>query len=716
MAAPPPPRIFVSYARSDGADLARQIQRRLEQDHGLPVWRDLAGLEGTDAWWPQVRETIDQIEYLVLIMTEAALRSEHVRREWRYARRVGTCVIPIQAKRDQSFDGLPRWMERHNFVPWRDEDSWRRLVRTLESPCRKTRVPFMVGDVPGDYVARPNEFDDLRAQLIDAERGQPVAITTALRGAGGFGKTTLARALCHDEAVRDAFADGILWVTLGQSPSEADRVEHIRDLIETLTDKRPGFANLEAAVSGLAGVLADREALIVVDDVWNAAHASPFLQGGPHCARLITTRNSDMLPANARHIDVDAMSGNEATALLRYGLPNGEDAAFDALAARLGEWPLLLKLANGVLRRRVGELNQSLPDALTWVSRALHRLGPTAFDAGKAEDRSQAVEETISVSLKMLDQDEHEDQEKDENKRARFFELAIFPEDVDVPLGTVAALWNRTAGLDEFETEALCEEFFGLSLVLDVDLATRRIRLHDVIRGYLQGKQVKRLPMLHAELVEAYGAKCPNGWHGGPNDGYYFQWLPYHLCQAKRAEDLRKLLFDYRWLRAKLPVAGVSALIEDLERFGDHQEARRVAGALRLSAHVIADDPRQLAGQLCGRLSPEDVPDAADLLRAAGALADRPAFSPVRRSLTPPGGPLLATLKGHGAEVNAVALTRDGRRAVSGSYDETVKVWDLEQGALLATLDGHDGPVTAVAVTADGRRAVSGSVDHTLKV
>jgi WD40 repeat protein len=53
---------------------------------------------------------------------------------------------------------------------------------------------------------------------------------------------------------------------------------------------------------------------------------------------------------------------------------------------------------------------------------------------------------------------------------------------------------------------------------------------------------------------------------------------------------------------------------------------------------------------------------------------------------------------------------------VSGSYDHTLKVWDLEQGALVSTLEGHGESVWAVAVTPDGRYAVSGSVDRTLKV
>jgi WD40 repeat protein len=63
-----------------------------------------------------------------------------------------------------------------------------------------------------------------------------------------------------------------------------------------------------------------------------------------------------------------------------------------------------------------------------------------------------------------------------------------------------------------------------------------------------------------------------------------------------------------------------------------------------------------------------------------------------------------------------VAVTPDGRRAVSASDDRTLKVWELETGRELHTLEGHAFPVKAVAVAPDGRRAVSASVDRTLKV
>lgn len=71
---------------------------------------------------------------------------------------------------------------------------------------------------------------------------------------------------------------------------------------------------------------------------------------------------------------------------------------------------------------------------------------------------------------------------------------------------------------------------------------------------------------------------------------------------------------------------------------------------------------------------------------------------------------------GHTGTVKAVAVTPDGRRAVSGSTDSTLRVWDMVAGACERVLDGHSGSVNAVAVTVDGRYAVSGGDDQTVRV
>jgi WD40 repeat protein len=89
---------------------------------------------------------------------------------------------------------------------------------------------------------------------------------------------------------------------------------------------------------------------------------------------------------------------------------------------------------------------------------------------------------------------------------------------------------------------------------------------------------------------------------------------------------------------------------------------------------------------------------------------------PLAPNLTPPGGSLLRTLAGHTSSVTAVAVYAVGRRAISASWDKTLKIWDLETGQVLRTLEGHTDAVEAVAVYADKRRAISASRDSTLKI
>ena len=65
------------------------------------------------------------------------------------------------------------------------------------SPGQFPSVPFMASDFPQGFVQRPREFEQLIAELAQEKRDTPIAISTALQGAGGYGKTTLAVALCH---------------------------------------------------------------------------------------------------------------------------------------------------------------------------------------------------------------------------------------------------------------------------------------------------------------------------------------------------------------------------------------------------------------------------------------------------------------------------------------------------------------------------------------
>ena len=76
----------------------------------------------------------------------------------------------------------------------------------------------------------------------------------------------------------------------------------------------------------------------------------------------------------------------------------------------------------------------------------------------------------------------------------------------------------------------------------------------------------------------------------------------------------------------------------------------------------------------------------------------------------------LRTLLGHKDLVNGVAFSSDGKTVASGSKDKTIKLWDVSTGQELHTLVGHEDEVTSLAFSGDGKTLVSGSTDETLKL
>ena len=67
------------------------------------------------------------------------------------------------------------------------------------------------------------------------------------------------------------------------------------------------------------------------------------------------------------------------------------------------------------------------------------------------------------------------------------------------------------------------------------------------------------------------------------------------------------------------------------------------------------------------------------------------------------------TLRGHTDDLTVLALSAKGERMVSASDDRTVRVWDLRTGKLRQTLRGHTAVGISLAISPDGRCAVSGS-------
>ncbi|NER34036.1 MAG: hypothetical protein F6J93_08330 [Oscillatoria sp. SIO1A7] len=112
-------------------------------------------------------------------------------------------------------------------------------------------------------------------------------------------------------------------------------------------------------------------------------------------------------------------------------------------------------------------------------------------------------------------------------------------------------------------------------------------------------------------------------------------------------------------------------------------------------------------------------------INAVAAVSSQRAISASAFSASKPGtlkvwdlerGKVLSTLEGHTRGVNALAVTPDGKQAISVSGDRSLRVWDLDKGTAVSTLWGHKRWVNDVAIAPNGKYAISASADGTVKV
>ena len=222
--------------------------------------------------------------------------------------------------------------------------------------------------------------------------------------------------------------------------------------------------------------------------------------------------------------------------------------------------------------------------------------------------------------------------------------------------------------------------------------------------------------------------------------------LVYQQTAAGLLNEAEQALSDYDNLEAKCAGGGVFDLAEDydllLRALPDSETSRKsgleaLQGVIRLSAHVVSSDHRELAGQLWGRLHDSETPIVLSCLASAEAHRRR-WLQPITQSLTAPKGALIREYHGMSAGIPpgvesatfykigqegpyGVRVTPDGERIVAGVWRTSppawqLKTWDRKSAREVLTLAGETPGVVCFALAPDGRRAVVGSEGNLLTV
>jgi WD40 repeat protein len=592
----------------------------------------------------------------------------------------------------------------------------------------------------GWVVGRPAELDAVVNALTGSGAGT-VGITTGLHGAGGFGKTTLAKMVCGDRRVREHFGKFVYpMVTVGRDVREAAAIAaKVNDVIKLVAGENATFTDPQLAGARLGSLLdAGPPALLVIDDVWEPEQLAPFLIGGKVCSRLVTTRVPELLPGRSTPVRVDQMSPQQARALLMAGLPQLDEVVVAGLLAVTGRWPLLLRLVSQIL----ADYAQVAVDGAAISAQGemlLERLaagGPAVIDefagdrrrgldVGQPTERARAVRATIEASTGLLDGQDKE----------RFNELGVFAEDETIPFSLVARLWRATAGLDELRAAQLCKRLAQLALVSKNSGSAGGIVLHDVIRDFLRAELGGlRLAELNNMLIGALAVGLPvtsppdraggsavpvvAWWSLGREDQYAWDHLIEHLQEAGRSGEANAIASDLRWVAARIEQSGPAAPVSDLAMAGTPRAAR-LRGVLMRTAHLLA--PSELAGTLVDVLHSRvaDDPDWGPQVAALSDSCHRPRL--VNRWFLPDlADPALQrVLTGHTRTVHAVAVAPDGSWLASGSSDRTLRIWDTSTWDERAVVTGHGASqagADAMAVAPDGSWLASGGWDRMVRI
>jgi len=593
--------VFISYSRSDGQEWAAEISSFLSVIDN-EFWQDIHDMKGEHDNLTEIRNAIEKSEHVVVVITKSALESEWVKKEWEYALENGINVCPVIVN-DNCIDALSGWQKDRYCYYFNRESDRSRLIDVAKGSGKRERLCKYIPEMPVKYV--PREFiEKIKYRLID-KYGNDLKTTFALVGAGGYGKTVAAKALCIDEDIKLVYSGRIIPVVIGNDLSfssksilEGKIIGIIEDIIFKLKGERYKFSCIETASNELAVILSSiGNVLLFIDDVWRESDLRYFLRISGNCSIIITTRIKNCLPSDIEKYEVGKFDDGEAFKLISDKLPfensSDEERVLRRLSHKLFGWAQLIAIANRWLLKKY-EKDVSVKEAVSSFNRLLDEKGYQYFDPRNEIDRDRNLSACIEASIEFL---------SDENKQ-RFYELSIFPEDEDIPFSIIFLLWEKTGVMDEDDSLELCEYFYDSSLFDSFSAKERLIRIHDNILKYLKGKITKdRRYEVNKMFVDALCEKYPNGFSSVQVfEKYIWRNLIRHLSECKKNETIESVLTDYQWIKKKLDATNCVDLYNSYFVSEHGLLADRIAKAIGLSMNTICENSAMLSGQLWGRL------------------------------------------------------------------------------------------------------------------
>jgi tetratricopeptide (TPR) repeat protein len=258
-----------------------------------------------------------------------------------------------------------------------------------------------VPPIPDHFVGREALLEDMIRRL---NGGENAALSAS--GKGGVGKTTVAVAIAHSQAIYQHFTDGVLWAGLGPKPDVMSALASWGDALKTDVT---GYVDADQRAWAIRNAIGLRRFLLVVDDAWQKEAALALRCGGPNCRHLLTTRDDTIARAFAGATGTERVPELEETPafeLLQQLAPEACATNPDAarrLARDVGGLPLVLELLGGYLGTPEHSLFPELiASAFTELTDPRRRLELAQRRLASRETQEITLRDVISLSLEGL--------------------------------------------------------------------------------------------------------------------------------------------------------------------------------------------------------------------------------------------------------------------------------------------------------------------------
>jgi hypothetical protein len=412
------PQLFVK----DGVDLAKPLVQIVESPsaaHSKPVGValvNLAGQRATDEEKNTTRQALMSGKLVLEQLEDTAATEQDI-------------VAALQ--------NLPEGDAIHLSV---NESLYLRIQEQLfPSP------PGVPPALPGlMFVGREDSLIEIKGRLgIESLPQQAATNLLIVRGWPGVGKTTTVGVLARDRDVATMFPDGVLWTALNQDPEVMSK---FAEWGRSLGDH--GFLQLptiDDSVARMSTLLRSRRMLIIIDDIWNPAHALPFIRAAldTKCVVLATTRltsvasalaNASATGSQASVYKLPVLTEENALILLSYIAPDVVKNHTDncrELVRDIECLPLALHVAGRLLKAE-SEMGLDVGDLIEGI-REGSKLLPEAAPLDRAEGKIiPTVDALLRRSTDSLDPE----------TRKCFAYLGVFaPKPATFDMPAMAAVW-----------------------------------------------------------------------------------------------------------------------------------------------------------------------------------------------------------------------------------------------------------------------------------